>query len=66
MCEHGGERRVKIWVLDHKGGKLPGYFSIDAYEPETNTVYQFHECHRKRQTCIKTCTIRQKMRYKEA
>ena len=44
MCEHDGECRVKVWVLDHKGEKTPAYFSLDACEPETNTKYQSHEC----------------------
>ena len=42
MCGHCGERMVTVWVLDDKGNKEPVPFSVDGYEPETNTVYQFH------------------------
>ena len=45
MCGHGGERMVTVWVLNDKDEKEPAYFLIDGYEPETNTVYQFHGCH---------------------
>ena len=64
MCWHCGERIVKVRVLDHKGEKTPAYFSFDGYEPETNIVYQFYECHWHGYTCQKNCAIRQKMRYK--
>ena len=38
MCGHGAEHTVKVWVLNGNGKKTPGTFSIDGYEPETNTV----------------------------
>ena len=36
---------VKVWVLNDKGEKEPVSFLVDGYEPEINTVYQFHGCH---------------------
>ena len=51
MCGHGGERMVKVWVLNDKGKKEPVPFLVDGYEPETNTVYQFHGCHWHGHTC---------------
>ena len=45
MCGHGGERMVTVWVLNDKGEKEPVSLLVDGYEPETNTVYQFHGCH---------------------
>ena len=49
MCGHGGERKVKVWVLDDKGKKTPAFFSVDGFEDlmdfETNTEYQFHGYH---------------------
>ena len=44
MCEHGRERGGKVWVSDHKGEKTHACFLLDAYKPETSTVYQFHKC----------------------
>ena len=44
MCGHGEERMVTVWVLNDKGKKEPVYFLVDGYEPESNTVYQFHGC----------------------
>ena len=41
MCGHGGERMVKVWVLNYKGKKTSVTFLVDEYEPETNTEYQF-------------------------
>ena len=41
MCRHGRERMVSVWVLNDKGKKELAYFSVDGYEPDTNTVYQF-------------------------
>ena len=26
MCGHGGERMVRVWVFDDKGGKIPALF----------------------------------------
>ena len=36
---------VTVWILNDKYEKEPAYFLIDGYEPETNTVYQFHDYH---------------------
>ena len=58
MCGHGGERIVKVWVLDCKTKKTPAYFSVDGYEPETNTVYQFHRSHWHGHTCMLNRTKR--------
>ena len=65
MCGHGGERMVKVWVLDDKGKKTPTYFSVDGYEPETNTIYQIHGYYWHGHTCIKNRTKRQGLRYKD-
>ena len=65
MCEYDGEHGVKVWVLDHKGEKTRAYYLVDGYEPGRNTVYQFHRCHWHGHTCIKSCKIKQKMRYKD-
>ena len=56
MCGLGGERMVKVWVLNDKGEKEPVTFLVDGYEPETNTVYQFHGCHWHGHTCLKNRT----------
>ena len=37
MCGHGGERMVKVWVLNDKGKKTPVPFWVDGYEPKTST-----------------------------
>ena len=42
------------------GKKEPVSFLVDGYEPETNTVYQFHGCHWHGHTCLKNRTKRQK------
>ena len=65
MCGDGGERMVNVWVLNDKGKKTPAPFLVDGYEPETNTVYQFHRCHWHRNTCLKNRTKRQQNRYKD-
>ena len=59
MCGHGGERMVNVWVLHDKGGKEPVFLLVDGYEPETNTVYQFHGCHWHGHTCLKNRTKKQ-------
>ena len=41
MCGHGGERMRKAWSLNSKSKKTPACLSVNGYEPETNTVYQF-------------------------
>ena len=65
MCGDGGERMVNVWVLNDKCKKTPASFLVDRYEPETNTVYQFHGCHWHRNTCLKNRTERQQNRYKD-
>ena len=63
MCGHGGERMVKVWVLNDKGKKEPASFLVDGYDPETNTVYQFHGCHWHGHTCLKNRAKRHQKRY---
>ena len=65
MCGHGGERMVTVWVLNDKNEKEPAHFLVDGYEPETNTVYQFHGCHWHGHTCLKNRTKRQQKRYED-
>ena len=65
MCGHGGERMVTVWVLNDKGEKEPASFLVDGYEPETNTVYQFHGCHWHEHTYLKNRTKRQQKRYED-
>ena len=65
MCGHGGERLVTVWVLNNKDEKEPAHFLVDGYEPEANTLYQFHGCHWHRHACLKDRTKRQKKRYKD-
>ena len=65
MCGHGGERLVTVWVLNSKDEKEPAHFLADGYEPEANTLYQFHGCHWHRHACLKDRTKRQKKRYKD-
>ena len=66
MRGHGGERMVKVWILNDKGKKEPVCFLVDGYEPETNTVYQFHGCHWHGRTCLKDRTRRQQKKYKDS
>ena len=40
MFGHGGE-----YALDVEGEKTLADFSVDGFEPGTNTVYQFYSCH---------------------
>ena len=61
MCGHGGERMVKVRILNDKDRKEPVTFLVGEYELETNTVYQFHGCHWHGNTCLKN---RQRKRYK--
>ena len=63
LCKHGGERMVKVWVLNDKNDKEAAYFLVDGYEPETNTVYQFHGCLWQGHTCLKDRTKRQQKIY---
>ena len=42
---------MKVWVLNDKDKEAPVLFSVNGYEPVTNTVYQFCECHWHRHTC---------------
>ena len=61
-CGHGGERMVKVLVLNNKGEKEPVNFLV---EHETNPVYQFHGCYGHGHTCLKNRAKRQKKRYKD-
>ena len=45
--------------------KRTSLFLIDGYEPDTNTVYQFHGCHWYGHTCLKDRTKRQQNRYND-
>ena len=63
LCGRCAERMVTVWVND-KGEKEPASFLVDGYEPKTNTVYQFHGCHRHEHICLKDHTRRQQKRYK--
>ena len=65
ICGHGGERMVKVWALNDKGKKTPFCFSVNGYEPETNTAYQFHGCHWHEHTCIENRTKIQELRCKD-
>lgn len=38
---------------------------IDGYEPDTNSVYQFHGCHCHGYACVDNCKVRQKIIYKD-
>ena len=58
MYGHDGDRMVTIWVLNDKGKKEPVTFLVDGYEPEINTVYQFHGCHWHGHTSLKNHTKR--------
>ena len=65
MCGNDGERSGKVRILNEKGKKTPASFLLNGYEPETNTVYQFHGCHWHGHTCLKNCTKRQQKIYKD-
>ena len=65
MCGYGGECMVTVCVLNDKNEKEPAHFLVDGYEPETNTVYQFHGCHWHGHTCLKNRTKRQQKRYED-
>ena len=56
---------VTVWVLNGKGKNELVSFLVDGFEPETNTVYQFHGCHWHGHTCLKDHTRRQQKRYKD-
>ena len=56
---------VKVWVLNDKDERELAYLLVDGYEPETNTVYQFHGCHWHGHTCLKGHAKRQQKRYKD-
>ena len=66
MCGYGGKRMVKVRILNDKGTKTFAYLSVDGYEPDTNTVYQFHGCYWHGHTCIENRTKTQKLRYKDS
>ena len=65
MCGHGGERMVKVQILNDKGRKEPVTFLVDGYEPEANTVYHFHGCHWHGHTCLRNRSKRKQKRYKD-
>ena len=62
-CGYGGERIVKVWVLNDKKAPVP--FLVGGYEPKTNTVYQFHGCHWHGHECLKNRTKRKEKRDKD-
>ena len=47
------------------GSQMTATFLVDGYEPETNTVYQFHGCHWHGHTYLKDRTKRQQKRYED-
>ena len=65
MFGYGGERMVTAWVFNEKDEKEPAHLLVDGYEPETDTIYQFHGCQWHGHTCLKDRTKRQKMRYED-
>ena len=48
-----------------KAKKTPVPFSVNGYEPEANTEYQFHRCDWHGHTCLKNRTKRQQKRYRD-
>ena len=56
---------VKVWVFSDKCEIEPVNVLVDGYEPETNTVYQFHGCHWHGHTSLKNCTKRYQKRHKD-
>ena len=63
LCGHGGERQVTVLIENDKGELKPHPYSVDGYEPETNTVYQYHGCYWHGCTCQKDRTKKQFARY---
>ena len=63
MCGHGGERQVMVMIENEEDKKEPHYYPVDGYEPETNTVYQYHGCKWHGHTCLENRTNRQKKCY---
>ena len=63
LCGHGGERQVTVLIENDKGELTPHCYSVDGYEPETNTVYQYHGCYWHGHTCQKDGTEKQLARY---
>lgn len=63
MCGHGGERQVMVMIKDDEGEEKPHFYVVDGYEPETNTVYQYHGCKWHGHTCLGNRTNRQKKSY---
>ena len=63
LCCHGGERQVTVLIENDKGELKPHPYSVDGYEPETNTVYQYHGCYWHGCTCQKDRTKKQFARY---
>ena len=63
MCGHGGERQVMVVIENEKGEGEEYFYPIDGYEPETNTVYQYHGCKWHGHSCLESRTNRQTKRY---
>lgn len=54
--EHGGECRLRVWLLDHEGQKTPVDFTVDGCFLDVTGIEH---------TFIKYSAIRQKMRHKD-
>ena len=63
MCGHGGEREVTVMIENADGKEEPHCYPVDGYEPETNTVYQYHGCKWHGHACLENRTNRQKKCY---
>lgn len=65
MCGHGGERQVTVTYEDGDGNKQCHSRKVDGYEPETNTVYQFHGCNWHGCPCLGVRTKKQIEKYRD-
>jgi len=63
MCGHGGERQVTVAIENEKGESQNYSYPVDGYEPETNTVYQYHGCKWHGHRCLGERTNREVKRY---
>jgi len=63
MCGHGGEREVMVVIENEKGEAKEYSYPVDGYEPEINTVYQYHGCKWHEHRCLGTRTNREVKRY---
>ena len=63
MCGHGGERQVLVVIENEKGEPKEYFYPVDGYEPETNTVYQYHGCKWHGHSCLGVRTNREVKRY---